>query len=50
MELCELASKEQAEDKLAVLFEDILRLLEDKQARLDRIAVDGMPHDTAAST
>ena len=45
MGLCELASNEQDQDKLGVLFEGILRLLEDHQAQLST-AADGMPHDT----
>ena len=45
MELCEQASKEQDQDKLGVLFEGILRLLEDRQEWLNA-AADGIPHDT----
>jgi hypothetical protein len=43
--LCELASNEHDQEKLGVLFEQILRLLEDRTVRLN-IAADGMPHDT----
>jgi hypothetical protein len=42
MRLCELASNEHDQEKLGALFEQILRLLEDQQARLN-IAADGMP-------
>jgi hypothetical protein len=45
--LCELARTEQDQDKLGALFEGILRLLEDQQARL-KTTEDGMPHDTPA--
>jgi len=41
MGLCELASKEQDQDKLGVLFEGMLCLLEDEQARLNT-AADGL--------
>jgi hypothetical protein len=44
MGLCELASHEQDQDKLGVLFEGILRLLEDQQGRLNTAA----EHDTSA--
>jgi hypothetical protein len=47
MGLCELASNEQDQDKVGALFEGILRLLEDQQARLNT-AGDGMLHDTPA--
>jgi hypothetical protein len=47
MGLCELARTEQDQDKLGALFEGILRLLEDQQARL-KTTEDGMPHDTPA--
>lgn len=45
MGLCELASNEHDQEKLGALFEQILRLLEDRQAQL-AIAADGTPHDT----
>jgi hypothetical protein len=45
--LCELASNEQDQEKLGALFEEILRLLEDQQLRLNTPA-DGMCHDTSA--
>jgi hypothetical protein len=45
MGLCELAFNEQDQDRLGALFEGILRLLEDQQARLNT-AADGMSHDT----
>jgi hypothetical protein len=45
MGLCELASNEHDQEKLGALFEGILRLLEDQQARLS-ISADGKPHDT----
>jgi hypothetical protein len=45
MGLCELASNEQDQDKLGLLFEGILRLLEDQQVRLGTSA-NGVPHDT----
>ena len=45
--LCELASQEHDQEKLGVLFEEILRLLEDQQVRLNTSA-DGMPHDAPA--
>jgi hypothetical protein len=48
-ELFELASKEQDQDKVGALFEEILRLLERQTAQLDRTAVDANPHHTAAS-
>jgi hypothetical protein len=48
-ELFELASKEQDQDKVGALFEEILRLLERQTAQLDRTAVDAKPHHTAAS-
>ena len=35
-ELFELASKERDQDKVGVLFEEILRLLESQTAQLDR--------------
>ena len=47
MGLCELASNEHDQEKLGALFEEILRLLEDQQVRLD-VDADGMPHDTPA--
>jgi hypothetical protein len=49
MGLYELASSEHDQEKLGVLFEQILRLLEDRQVRLN-IAADGMPHDTPSLT
>jgi len=49
MELCELVSNEQDQDKLGALFERILHLLEDERARLNT-AVDAMPQDTPALT
>lgn len=49
MELCELASKEHDQEKVGAIFEEILRFLEDKQARLNRTAADRMRQDTAAS-
>jgi hypothetical protein len=36
--LCELASNEQNQEKLGMLFEEILRLLEDQQVRLKTTA------------
>jgi|HubBroStandDraft_1064217.scaffolds.fasta_scaffold21676_3 hypothetical protein len=45
--LCELASNELDQEKLGALFEAMLRLLEDQQAR-PNTAADGMPHDTRA--
>jgi hypothetical protein len=47
MGLCELAFNEHDQEKLGALFEEILRLLEDQQVRLNT-AADGMPHDTPA--
>ena len=38
MGLCELASNEQDQKKLEVLFEGILRLLEDRQAQVNTAA------------
>jgi hypothetical protein len=45
MGLRELAFNEQDQANLGTLFEGMLRLLEDQQARLDTGA-DGSPHDT----
>jgi hypothetical protein len=45
MGLCEQASNEQDQDKLGVLFEGILRLLEDRQTQLNA-AANGTPHAT----
>jgi hypothetical protein len=45
MGLCELASNEHDQEKLGVLFEGILRLLEGQLVRLNT-AADGMPHGT----
>jgi hypothetical protein len=45
--LCELASQEHDQEKLGMLFEKILRLLEDQQVRLNT-AADGISHDTSA--
>jgi hypothetical protein len=47
MGLCELASNEPDQEKLGTLFEEILRLLEDQQMRLNT-AADGTPYDTQA--
>lgn len=47
MGLCELAFNEHDQEKLGALFEEILRLLEDQQVRLNT-AADGMPRDTPA--
>jgi hypothetical protein len=41
MGLCELASNEHDQEKLGALFEEILRLLNDQQLRLN--SADGMP-------
>jgi hypothetical protein len=46
MGLCELACNEHDQEKLGALFEGMLRLLEDQQARL-HAAADGMPYDTS---
>ena len=48
MGLCELASNEQDQDKLGVLFEGILRLLEDRQEWVNTVD-DGTPHATPPS-
>jgi hypothetical protein len=45
MGLCELASNEQDQDKLALLFEGILCLMDDQQARLPNRSFAGTPQD-----
>jgi hypothetical protein len=42
MGLCELAADEHDQEELGALFEEILRLLEDQEGRLNT-AIDGMP-------
>jgi len=46
MELCELASNEHDQEKVGALFEEMLRVLEDQQVRLNDTTVGGMPRDT----
>lgn len=41
MALCEQASREQDPKKLSILIAEIIRLTEDKQHRVDALAVEG---------